>query len=78
MDLSFYEFVGDGLGNDDIVDITSKILEAKYNKKFIAKRIGERYGKDEDDTATLYYAPEDDEDFIFSVKYNLEIGRAHV
>ena len=51
MDLSFYEFVGDGIGNDDIVQEVNKRLEEKYKKKFVAKRIGDRFGKDEDDIA---------------------------
>lgn len=72
MDLSFYEFVGDGIGNDDIVLEVSKRLEEKYKMKFIAKRIGDRFGKDEDDIVKIYFHPEGMEKFIFSAKYNIE------
>ena len=72
MDLSFYEFVGDGIGNDDIVQEVNKRLEEKYKKKFVAKRIGDRFGKDEDDIAKIYFHPEGMEKFIFSAKYNIE------
>jgi len=72
MDLSFFEFVGDGLGNDDIVSSTSSILENKYNRKFIVNRIGNRYGMDEDDTVTLYFSPIENKDFVFTGKYNLD------
>ena len=72
MDLSFYEFVGDGLGNDDVVDTTKTYLSNKYNKEFTVQRIGNRYGSDEDDVATLYCTPKDINDFVFSVKYDLD------
>lgn len=72
MDLSFYEFVGDGLGNDDVVSSVKSYLEEKYNLKFIALRIGNRYGGDTDDVATVYLCPEVRRNFIFSVKYNIE------
>ena len=72
MDLSFFEFIGDGIGNDDIVNDVGTILQNKYNTKFIPTRIGNRYGQDENSIATIYYHPEGEEKFLFSAKYNLE------
>ena len=72
MDLSFYEFLGDGVGNDDIVESVKAFLENKYQIKVVPDRIGNRFGHDEDDVVTVYYHPEGEEAFIFSVKYNLE------
>ena len=71
-DLSFYEFIGDGIGNDDVVTSVKAFLEYKYQIKFVPDRIGNRFGHDEDDVVTVYFHPEGEETFIFSVKYNLE------
>lgn len=72
MDLSFFEFVGDGIGNDDIVNEVKAQLENKYKIKVIPDRIGNRYGQDENSIVTVYYHLEGEENLIFSAKYNLE------
>ena len=72
MDLSFFEFIGDGIGNDDIVNDVGNILQKKYNTKFVPTRIGNRYGQDENSIVTIYCHPEGEDTFIFSTKYNLE------
>lgn len=71
MDISLYDFVGNGIGNLDIADKVKKYLSEKYDNKFKVWKIGERYGTGEFTKAKIYCSLAENDLNIFTVIYDM-------
>jgi len=72
MELSVFDIIGNGVSNTEVSEVIINKLKEKYQKEFIVKMIGNRYGTYTDDTVTTYCAPKDNENLIFTVTLNKE------
>lgn len=72
MEVSIFDVIGNGVSNAEVSEVITNKLKEKYQKEFLVKMIGNRYGTYTDDTATAYCCPKNNEDLIFTVTLNKE------
>lgn len=72
MELSIFDVIGNGVGNQEISENIVKKLQKKYNTEFSVKRIGNRYGTNDDNTVTTYCCPQNNENLMFTAILNKE------
>ncbi|WP_156520719.1 hypothetical protein [Oceanobacillus sp. Castelsardo] len=66
--ISMFSLLGCSEVNQKQADQAVSLLEEKYNQKFVATHIGERYGTATNDTITTIVHPEGKENLIFKTK----------
>ena len=72
MEISIFDVIGNGISNEELIEIIENKLQEKYKKEFKIKKIGNRYGTYTNDTVTTYCCPKDDENMMFTAKLNKE------
>ena len=72
MEISIFDVIGNGISNEELIEIIQNKLQEKYKKEFKIKKIGNRYGTYTNDTVTTYCCPRDDENMLFTAKLNKE------
>lgn len=69
---SLFQLTENELDDDIIAQKISVELEKKYNRQFIVKNIGNRYGTEEFNKATAFCTPVGVNDFVFKATINTE------
>ena len=72
MEISIFDIIANGIGNADISKVIEEKLCEKYKEKFLVKRIGNRYGAENNETVTTFCTPTNNENLIFKVTLNQE------
>ena len=72
MEISIFDVIGNGISNEELIELIQNKLREKYKKEFKIKKIGNRYGTHTNDTVTTYSCPKDDENMLFTAKLNKE------
>ena len=70
-----YDTLDNELRTDIVVESIVNILNHKYGKEFQVLRIGERFGTDVNDEATVICTIKNYNNFLFKVVYNMVTGK---
>ena len=72
MEASLFDFIGNGISNEEISNVIKSKLCEKYKKEFVVRMIGNRYGMDSNDTVTTFCSPKENEKLLFTAVLNKE------
>ena len=70
-EISLYDLPDLEINNYEMGVLVKKQLKEKYSQEFLVKCLGERYGTDKFDELTAYCSPEEKNDFVFTVKFDM-------
>ena len=71
MEQSFFDVVDSEFNSSKIVESVCKKLEDKYNEEFLVTKIGNRYGMNSFEKATLYCTTKDNTNLLFLIEYDM-------
>ena len=68
---SFYNITDSYFSTENIVKKVCQRLQARYRETIVVKKIGDRYGSVQEGCATLICSLENNNKFLFTVKYDM-------